>query len=322
MDCYWAGEVEDEPARHAGRRKARNTKRSDSGGRKNYFGSLRLFPFPFTGIFRYDDPLPGQQGYPDYLVLCSAPVVNGIRRVVPEAQEQMHRFVDENVHDIMADARELRMQLRSLDGQKIMVEVIDKESRRNLKIPATFTIKYAAPHIPSDLWRNELTKEVLSLAPGFDYMLRTVQTKSSQGHCVNFMCGDPNTGVPPDLFEDADAKRNLEGEEAANDKTGPQILTKGAIGAFDHFDPTDKGLHRIVNNEHNFELASQWRQYHEELTHSFRKSVANEFAYKKRVLSYHFWVRIEFSIEHSVIQCSNVHTIMTCSDVQHMTTFT
>lgn len=49
---------------------------------KSNFGTLRVTPFPFTAVFRYDD-------CDDYVVLARSPVVKGVRRIPHDGMTQV-----------------------------------------------------------------------------------------------------------------------------------------------------------------------------------------------------------------------------------------
>jgi hypothetical protein len=272
VDVYWQNDVEDDPEPDPhGKNMYRKLKSNTS---PTGFGTIRIFPFPFTAIFRYDDS-------PEVVILTTAPLVNNVRRVPSEARAQLDMFVKENIDDYLQDARDLRSKLRALDGQTIKLRI----GERKVEVDAALTFEHSQPTVPTDVWRNKMTNEVVSLIPGFKFQVRSTLTKATDQRCMAFICGEPEVGVHPDHFETEDG-------QLLDEDAGPQKLNHAAMGIGEFFDPEDEGLWSMVSHLFNAELISDFETYLQDLYRTYRISMANEFRWKNRSLSYEFYLLV------------------------------
>ena len=349
IDLKWEGEVEDDPtARDNVGYYYRKTKPNSS---KSKWGVLKVIPFPFTAIFRYDD-------CEEVVIFSAAAIVHNTRRLPTEALNQMERFVELNTSDKTKEERDIRLKLRSLDDVEITVEVNhpmkrevrgtfhmrlaeemlhdeqaekelwmqaeaggqtqgrrrtakqaaedrkqkemmkhkfrnikDKKSRRleQARYQARLAVQEQAKkdmrqvgskllEDRGDLWENPITKEVLSLAPGFFFEVSTRKPKSTSSRCAAFVCGDAEVGVHPDNF--------VKQIDDFSDK--PQVLARESLGfKSNFFDITEPIYHKFIDPRN---LDMKFVEYLQALYQTYRDMMEDEYIWKKRVLSYEFQV--------------------------------
>eukprot|EP01006_Ploeotia_vitrea_P025512 TRINITY_DN58370_c0_g1_i3.p1 TRINITY_DN58370_c0_g1~~TRINITY_DN58370_c0_g1_i3.p1 ORF type:complete len:560 (-),score=277.96 TRINITY_DN58370_c0_g1_i3:537-2183(-) len=272
VDCFWKGQVEDDPTERDPHGMWYRKKRPN--GSVSGWGTLRCAPFPFCCIFRYDD-------CDDYLVLTLAPVLNGVRRLPNDGFKELQAFVKVNMSDKIKAGRATRLKLRSMDGQDIKVLVGLDETKQKL-VDAKLFMRYREIEDDDDVWENPKTGEVVSVLPGFDYYIETTPVEAKTNKCLGFVCGQPDVGVSSDFFVQEDEDGN------AVDENGPQTLTLESMGIYNLDFPDDPGVVRIVDDNTD----PVFFDYVKKLYQTYRDHRANEFHWKKRTLSFHFWSKV------------------------------
>lgn len=272
VDVYWKGQVEDTPAtKDSEGMWYRKQKPSSS---KSGWGTLTVFPFPFTAVFRYDDS-------PEHLILTAAPVVNRIRRFPKQGLEELEAFVRANLEPSVLEVRNIRLMMRSMDDQEIRLSVVYGNRR---EIRGVFHIENVWNE--TDVWRNPRTTEVVNLSPGFRWNVTTDKRAPSQGFkCINFVCGEPEVHVHPDNFvKQADKLENL-------DDQGPQQLSRDALGIrLDYFDGDDEIIRALVEEDGNVDPVLV--DYVRKLYQAYREEFVDDSAHKVQTLSNSFWYTV------------------------------
>lgn len=319
VDAYWSGMVEDKPTTKDPkglwyRRMRPNRSRSN-------WGVLRVYSFPFTAIFRFDD-------CEDIVVFSASPVCNRVRRFPKQGIEQMAEFVRVNQTPDVVAHRETRLKMRAMDDQTVTARV--KHGARNV-VTGTFNLVQSWER--GESWKNPFTSEILSLAPGFDWTISTVPRLTKDGvRCVMLMCGEPEVYVHPDNFA-RKSERDAGGPggraaaraeaaraaaaAAAGDKAGgaadededndldnaPRVLAKRALGLqSDTFDGDDAALLDLVDEDGNVDPVML--DYVRRLVLSHREALADTFEWKKRTLSYRFHIDVYMNDRQSRKQLS------------------
>lgn len=271
VDVYWDGPVEDTPdTKDASGVWFRKMKPNTS---KSNWGTLKVYFFPFTAVFRYDD-------CEEYVVLSALPLVNNIRRFPKEGLEQLQRFVRANLNPDVLETRDLRLKLRSMDDQEISLNVV---YGHNVEVRGVFHIEGWGE---ADVWSNPRTREVVDLSPGFQWHITTDKRAPSQGFkCVNFLCGEPELHVHPDNFvKQADKLENL-------DDQGPQQLSRDALGIrLDYFDGNDDIVRQLVRADGNVDPVLV--DYVRKLYQAYRDDRWDDNQFKTLTLSNAFFLEV------------------------------
>lgn len=295
VDVYWDGLVEDVPTSKDPdglwyRKLRHNSSRS-------CWGTLRVYSFPFTAIFRYDD-------CDDLVVMSAAPLVNRVRRFPKHGVDQLEDFVRINTDPRVIEVRDMRTKMRAMDEQVVTAHV--KHGSRN-EVRGTFHLRQTWEK--GETWRNPFTSEIMSLSPGFEWAITTVPHQKRDGiRCVALVCGEPELQVHPDNFARRDpaeaaaaaAKggggkkkgRTMADEDEDDDlDNAPRALAKLALGVqSETFSGDDEALEELIAWPGNVD--PELLEYVRKLSHTYRAVTADAFEWKRHTLSYDFHMRV------------------------------